>query len=236
MNDRRAASARETSGPAQVRQSGGGNLLKGRHLSLNPGMNPKRLLSGCGVALLMGLGAIVLTRPDSYHIERSLVMEAPVGVVRALVGDLPAWQRWSPWESDPAMTRTYAGAPGGVGSTYVWSGNATVGEGRLTLTALGPDRIDVWLERSRPDTRAAELSFRLEPRGETGTTVLWTMEGHRDLADRLAGMLATQDSSSALGDALTQGLQNLKERSELEASAPHYRVADDDAPPDAATP
>ena len=54
------------------------------------------------------------------------VVAAPPERIYPLVADLRAWRAWSPWEAlDPAMTRTFGGAPSGVGATYGWAGNGT---------------------------------------------------------------------------------------------------------------
>jgi hypothetical protein len=58
----------------------------------------------------------------------------------------------NPWgKIDPAMKRTYEGAPSGTGAVYTWTGNAQVGEGRMTLTESRPsDLIKIKLEFLKP--------------------------------------------------------------------------------------
>ena len=87
------------------------------------------------VALVMVLLAAVLgyaaTLPATFHVERSARIQAPPDRVFAQIDDFRAWGAWSPWEKiDPALQRTYSGAPSGEGAVYAWEGNENVGSGR----------------------------------------------------------------------------------------------------------
>jgi hypothetical protein len=42
---------------------------------------------------------------------------------------------------DPAMRKTYEGAPAGTGAIYSWAGNKGVGEGRSTITESRPNEL-----------------------------------------------------------------------------------------------
>src|SRR2546427_3505331 len=123
--------------------------------------------------LLYGIVAIVLIitvfcvvvamQPAHYTVERSATINAPAPVVFAQVNDLHKWQAWSPWEKvDPALKRTYEGAPAGTGAIYAWSGNKNVGAGRMTITDSRPnERIQFSLEFLKPfkATNTAEFTF-----------------------------------------------------------------------------
>jgi hypothetical protein len=75
----------------------------------------------------------------SFEHTRSLVIAAPPAAVHALVADLHAWTRWSPWEGlDADPKRTYSGSEKRVGARYVVfrfepEGSAT----RVTWTMSG---------------------------------------------------------------------------------------------------
>src|SRR5207244_7224289 len=88
---------------------------------------------------LVALALYVITRPDSFRIQRSTVIKAPPERVFALINDFHAWPQWSPWERiDPALQRTYGGPPAGSGATYQWTGNKTVGSGRMEIVDQAP--------------------------------------------------------------------------------------------------
>src|SRR5688572_18237492 len=85
--------------------------------------------------VVVGFVIVVAMQPADFRIERSATVAAPPHAVFEQVNDLHRWTAWSPWEKlDPAMKRTYEGAPAGAGASYSWSGNKQVGEGRMTIT------------------------------------------------------------------------------------------------------
>lgn len=78
----------------------------------------------------------------AFSNSRSIHVAAPPAAVRALVDDLRAWQRWSPWEGlDPQLERTYNGPERGVGARYAWRGNKKAGTGSMEVTAATPEEV-----------------------------------------------------------------------------------------------
>ncbi len=70
-----------------------------------------------GVALAL-LAVVIGSRPATFEVKRSLLINAPAEVVYAQVADFKAWAAWSPWDRlDPTMKRTYSGAESGVART-----------------------------------------------------------------------------------------------------------------------
>ena len=64
-----------------------------------------------------------------------------------LVNNLRKWRGWSPWEKlDPAMQRSFSGAPAQAGAIYSWQGNKDVGSGRMEVKAAAPDKVSIQLE------------------------------------------------------------------------------------------
>ena len=81
------------------------------------------------------------TRPDTLHIERSLLIQAPAETILAHVNDFHRWRDWSPYEKlEPDMRREIGGAPGGIGATYAWQGQGKAGAGRMEITDSRSDR------------------------------------------------------------------------------------------------
>lgn len=68
----------------------------------------KKLLLAIAV-LIAAVLAFATTRPDSFRIERSMLVQAPPQAVYPQIADFRRWQAWSPYENlDPAMKRRYA--------------------------------------------------------------------------------------------------------------------------------
>ena len=103
------------------------------------------------VVLAIGIAGILvfaLTKPDTFHVERSLALKAPAEAIYPLVADFHFWTNWSPYENrDPAMKRTYGGTAAGKGATYAWDGNNNVGAGHMEI-----------LEANTPSKRAIALA------------------------------------------------------------------------------
>lgn len=150
---------------------------------------------------------------STYTVERSTSIKAPAGSVYARIVDFRNWMDWSPWEGlDPDQSRTYSGAESGQGSTYAWSGNRRVGEGRMEIIeAVEPSRVKVALDFLKPFKSSSVTAFDLEPDGET-TRVTWTMTGAKTLMLRVMGLFRSMDEM--VGPDFEKGLAQLKTVSE----------------------
>ena len=151
------------------------------------------------------------TRPDTYRVERSTKIEAPATVVFSQLEDFKAWGTWSPWDKlDPAMKKTYAGPPKGVGAIYSWEGNKKVGKGRMAITdAKPPTSIAYRLEFIEPFAAVANTSFKLAPEGDKATNVTWAMEGTNNLIGKAWGVFMNMDK--AIGADFEKGLSRTQD-------------------------
>jgi uncharacterized protein YndB with AHSA1/START domain len=163
--------------------------------------------------LLVALVAVVATRPDTFHIERRARIAAPPERIFALINDLRAWGRWSPWEQiDPAMQRTYGGPPAGVGAVYEWRGNGDVGSGRMEITqASPPSHVVIRLDFLEPFEAHNTAELSLQPTGDA-TTVTWAMYGPNTLLGKVLGLFL--DVETMIGGQFEAGLANLKRATE----------------------
>ena len=130
-----------------------------------------------------------------------------------LVADLRAWRAWSPWEAlDPAMTRTFGGAPSGVGATYGWAGNGDVGKGSMTITAAEPSsRVAIDLAFLEPFEAHNVTEFTLAPT-PTGTRVTWAMRGPQPFLGKVMRVFLSPDA--IVGPDFEKGLAALKREAE----------------------
>jgi K+-transporting ATPase KdpF subunit len=107
------------------------------------------------VVLAVGIAGILvfaLTKPDTFHVERSLALKAPANAIYPLVSDFHFWTNWSPYENrDPAMKRSFGGTASGKGATYAWDGNNNVGAGHMEiLEANASSKLRIKLDFERP--------------------------------------------------------------------------------------
>jgi hypothetical protein len=170
-----------------------------------------------GVVTLVALLVVVAAlQPAAFHIERSTVIGAAPHQPFAHVNDFRAWQAWSPWEGkDPAMKRTYDGAPSGAGARYAWQGNKDVGEGRMTIESSDtPRRITIELEFIKPFPATNRATFTFAPEGG-GTKVTWGMDGNRNLMMKAFSLFVSMDK--LVGPDFERGLSKLKSLAEKQA-------------------
>jgi uncharacterized protein YndB with AHSA1/START domain len=170
----------------------------------------KRILIGIAV-IVAAFAAFVASRPSTYKVERSLVVDAPPAAVFQRVVDFRKWEGWSPWAKlDPSMKVDFAGPESGVGAIYHWKGNDKVGEGRMTITGATADRqIQVKLEFLKPWAQTSLTQFTFAPEPD-GTKVTWSMTGQHDFIGKLFSVF--MDMDGMVGPDFEKGLKALKER------------------------
>jgi len=160
-----------------------------------------------GLAIL-GLFAVAALRPGVFRVERSVTVRAEPQAVLDLVMDFRSWSRWSPYEGlDPAMSRTYDGAPRGVGAIYGWSGNGKAGSGRMEVVEVTDSRVAIKLDFLKPFEAHNLALFTLVPEAD-GYRLTWAMEGPAPFMTRLMGLVFNMDRM--VGRDFETGLARLK--------------------------
>ncbi len=166
--------------------------------------------------LLAGFAIVVARQPPTFRIERSVSIAAPPFAIYSHVDDFRRWQEWSAWEAlDPSMTRTFSAAQATPGATYQWVGNRKVGEGRMTLLSMDPQRsIAIKLEFLKPRQDASTMTMTLVPHGPR-TRVVWVMEGQKNFLAKLVCLFV--DLDKLVGGDFERGLAQLKQLVESRA-------------------
>jgi hypothetical protein len=160
------------------------------------------------LALVLAVVLAAATRPDSFRVERSLVVQASTVQVLALLADFHRWAEWSPWEQiDPSMQRSYSGPASGKGAVYAWSGNGKAGKGRMELVDVQADRVLIQIDFLKPFEAHNTVEFTLHNQGEE-TLVVWAMYGPSPFISRLMGLVISMDR--LVGPDFEKGLANLQ--------------------------
>ena len=161
------------------------------------------------VVLLAVFLVYAATRPGSLHVQRTTSINAPPERIFSLIDDFHNWGSWSPYEKrDPAMKRTYSGAPSGQGAVYEWDGNSNVGQGRMEITGVSrPSNVTIKLDFMKPIEGHDIAVFTLEPKGDT-TNVTWSMDGPTPYIGKVMGVILNMDTM--IGGDFETGLANLK--------------------------
>ena len=179
----------------------------------------KKIAAALGAAILVFV-LVVATRPSTFHYERSTTIAAGADVVLEQITDFHTWAKWSPWDKlDPAIQRTYGGAPTGTGATYAWVGNDKVGEGRMTIEAVAPtSSVRIKLEFLKPFAATDISTFTVTPEGQ-GVKLVWSMDGTNNFGAKAAGLF--MDMEKMIGNDFDNGLAGIKALAEA-APKKHY--------------
>jgi hypothetical protein len=163
--------------------------------------------------VLAAIFAYAATRPNTFRVQRTARIKAPPEAIYALITDFRGWRAWSPYEArDPAMQRTFSGAPSGLGAAYAWEGNKNVGAGHMQIIeASAPSRVLIDLNFLRPFKARNVAEFMIEPRGDA-SEVTWAMYGPNLFVGKLMGLF--MDMDKMIGRDFEQGLANLKAAAE----------------------
>lgn len=165
------------------------------------------------VVAVMGLVAFVVTRPDSFRLERGVTIAAPPEAVWPLIADFHRWTVWSPFEAmDADLRRSYSGADSGVGAIYGWEGKRS-GVGRMEiLDAPVPSRVLIKLDFIKPFEAHNTAEFTIAPTASGGSAVTWAMYGPNTLVSKLMSLVF--NSEKMMGPVFEQGLASMKAAAE----------------------
>lgn len=162
--------------------------------------------------VVAGLVGFIASRPNSFRLERSIVITTPPEKPFALVNDFHEWTKWSPFENvDADLKRTYGGAPSGVGATYDWDGKKS-GVGHMEiLEAPAPQKVVIKLDFIKPFPAHNMAVFSFTPNG-AGTTATWTMTGPMAFVNK--AMTTVMPMEKMMGPVFEQGLAAMKQAAE----------------------
>lgn len=145
----------------------------------------------------------------NFNTERSLTIDAPKAMLFNMVNDLKTMEKWSPWfEKDPDMKVEYASTTKGVGASYSWSGNETVGEGSMTTI----ESVPASLHKSKMEFKGydepstAEFNFNDK---EGQTEVVWKHYSESDLPFLARGYMLVTGMKKAMEKDFENGLNKM---------------------------
>jgi uncharacterized protein YndB with AHSA1/START domain len=161
------------------------------------------------VVLIAGFAGVVAMQPSEFKVERTATINAPAAAVFPHVNDLHKWDAWSPWAKlDPNAKVGFEGPQAGKDAVFTWSGNDSIGEGRMTIVESRPaDLVSIKVDFTRPFAGTSTSEFAFKPDGN-GTAVTWTMSGHHDFIAK--AMCLIMNGQKMMGGEMEKGLAQLK--------------------------
>jgi uncharacterized protein YndB with AHSA1/START domain len=163
-----------------------------------------------GAIILAAIAAILIVaamKPSHFAIQRTMRMNAPADRIFPLIDDVHNFIKWSPFEKDPQMKRTFSGPPAGVGMVYQFDGNRNVGGGSVEVTESNPpSKIVMKLNMDRPFKARNIVTFTLVP-AAGGTDVTWNMSGPQPYMAKVMSTVINCDKM--VGGEFDKGLASL---------------------------
>lgn len=163
---------------------------------------------GAVALLVIGLFVKAALSPNTFRVERSVVIHGTPQAIFAILNDFHQSVHWSPWEKkDLNMKQTISGPATGKGAIHEWDGNKDVGQGREEIIESIPhSKIGIQLDFFRPFQGRNFAEFWLEPQG-TSTKMTWLIHGPLNFIVRLLCL----NMDKMIGQDFEAGLANLKE-------------------------
>jgi hypothetical protein len=160
-------------------------------------------------ALIVAVLIFAATRPNTFHVQRSIIINAPAEKIFLLINDLRAWDKWEPQDrKDPTMKKTFMGPESGTGATTEWDSQGQGGKGRMAIIESVPNgRVAIKVDFIRPFEAHNINEFTLEPQA-SGTKVTWSIQASNLFAMKLVGVFF--NIQREFGKHVDTGLSNLK--------------------------
>jgi uncharacterized protein YndB with AHSA1/START domain len=170
-----------------------------------------KILLGIAAVVGVGIAGVLIyaaTKPDTFSVQRSVVIAAPPDKLFGLINEPKAFNTWNPYaRKDPQIKLRYEGAASGPGAAYAWE-SESLGVGRMeVIEAVAPSRVAMRLEFEKPMQAKNRVDFTLKPQGGA-TQVTWAMSGPMPYISKL--FTTFMDMDKMVGGDFEAGLGNLK--------------------------
>jgi uncharacterized protein YndB with AHSA1/START domain len=161
------------------------------------------------VIVVAAILIVAATRPNTFQIERSILINASPEKIFPLIDDFHNWSQWAPQDKeDPTTRRTYSGPVSGAGAEAEWTSSGSAGSGRMSIAeSIPPSRIVIDVHFVKPFAAHNVNEFTLERDGAS-TKVTWTMHGPNLYVMKVMSVFVNMDRM--MGKHFESGLRNLK--------------------------
>jgi uncharacterized protein YndB with AHSA1/START domain len=171
-----------------------------------------KFIGAAALALVLAAVALALfaafSKPDTFQVERRLLIKAPPDKLWPLVSDLKGFHQWNPFGAkDPGAKLTFSANSSGLGARYAWE-SAVIGVGSMEVTEVKDQQFTRYqLDFLKPFEAHNQAEFALVP-AAGGTEVRWTMKGPAPLMSKVMDVVFNMDRM--VGTDFEAGLAKLK--------------------------
>ena len=167
------------------------------------------------LSIIAGIIAVVLIAaliaPKGYSLQRSIVINKPLGQVFEYVKLLRNQENYSKWVMlDPNKRMTYTGTDGTEGFANAWDSDMKqAGKGEQTITKIvDGERIETRVVFIKPFAGVADIYMATAPVTEDSTTVTWGFASKMPFP--MNAMMLVMNMEKMLGADMEMSLNNLK--------------------------
>ena len=169
------------------------------------------MLKLIAIVIVVLIAAILIyasTKPDIFHVERSINIKASPEKIFPYINDFHLWDAWTPYNKDPKIKKTYSGSDSGKGAHYAWEGNKDVGVGDITITdTTPPSKLVFDLHMIKPFEGRNVAKIHLNAAGDS-TNVTWSLVDKHNLMLKTVSLFINLDN--VIGKDFEIGLARLK--------------------------
>ncbi|MEP7197086.1 MAG: SRPBCC family protein [Saprospiraceae bacterium] len=124
-------------------------------------------------AIIVLLLIVALFTKKGYHIQRDIIINAPLEKVFEYIKQLKNWDNFNERAvADPSKKNEFKGIDGTVGFIYAWSGNKKVGEGEKEIMSISEGKkIETEIRFRKPFTLIGYTNMLTESISENQTKV-----------------------------------------------------------------
>ncbi len=174
-------------------------------------MKVLKIVGGLIAVLVLIVVVLGIIAPNSYSVERTIVIDAPPNMVFEYISHWENFSEWSPWsKQDTSIQSTIEGEDGTVGSVYRWEGDPELsGSGSMTNTGMEPGtRLDYHLQFIVPWESEADGYYKVTPVDGNKSKVAWGFHGKMPFPMNI--FLLIQSMEETMSPDFDMGLQRLK--------------------------
>ncbi|MEE2756864.1 MAG: SRPBCC family protein [Myxococcota bacterium] len=159
------------------------------------------------LTVVFGIGFML---PDTFHVERTLIIDTPAEKPFKLINDLTQWPLWDPWtRADPDIKQEVSGTAG-PGQEQTWLGpRSSTGKLKI-IESVANKNISVEMYTTDSPT-PRRLTFTFQDLGQR-TKLTWAIDGDNTI--KPIGNWFGLGMDDYLGPMYEQGLSNIKSLSE----------------------
>lgn len=166
------------------------------------------------LAILIILVIVAFLLPRTWHVSRSVYIDANKNFIYAYTGFLSKWNLWTPWTKEADSTAKYEliGPDGEAGTVRKWDGK-TIGIGEMRITRVVPGEVlefDVSFNKGRFQSKG---DITIEQSGDS-SKVTWHAQGENGYnpVARYFGLIMDHMMGGDLEKALSKLKRVIEER------------------------